>query len=420
VLDHAPVTLFSLDKRGVVTLAEGHALAMSGKRSADLVGSSALERYRTRADVVRDLQRALAGEEFSAEHTIDNAVLETHYRPLRDKQGRLAGTVGVSIDITARRRAEEERAKMQAQLLQAQKLESLGVLAGGIAHDFNNLLTSILGNASVALANPSAPSTAERLEDIVLIARRAAELARQMLAYAGRAGSEVRAIDLSRHVREVARLLEASLPKKVRLELDLAAKLPAIEADSAQLQQVIMNLVINGAEAIGDGVGKVRVRTFERAVDAAEGRGLGEAGPETGAIGAGRFVVLEVSDTGAGMDAKTKSRIFDAFFTTKLAGRGLGLATVLGIVRGHGGALRVESAPGKGTSFEVFFPASLRFPSPPSPSEPPPLQGEGLVLIVDDERHVRTAASRILEHYGFRTLTAATGREGVDVFRANA
>ena len=418
VLRCAPVVLFSLDARGIVTLAEGRALAMAGKRATELVGTSPLERYAESEDVVRDIRRALRGEEFAAEHRIGEAILETHYRPLFDGRGQVAGTVGVSIDVTARKNAEAERAKMEAQLLQAQKLESLGVLAGGIAHDFNNLLTGILGNVSMALAEPMSPSTAHRLEDTLRIARNAAELTRQMLAYAGRTSSDVRALHLSAHVREIGRLLQSSLPKKVELRLDLADDLPAIEADSAQLQQVVMNLVINGAEAIGDAVGSVRVSTRVSEIDEAE-PGL-QVPIEGGVLPEQRFVLLEVEDTGRGMDDATQARIFDPFFTTKFTGRGLGLATVLGIVRSHRGTIRVDSAPGRGTRFRVFLPPSSKIATSSPPVEHVTPRGEGLVLIVDDEYYVRTTAARILGHFGFQTLVAANGREGVEVFRAHA
>ncbi len=419
VLDHAPVVLFALDERGVVTLAEGHGLAMAGKHPEDRLGVSALERYASNAELVRDIKRALAGEEFTAEHVVDAAVLETHYRPLRDLDGRLTGTVGVSIDVTARRRAEEDRSKMQAALLQAQKLEGLGVLAGGIAHDFNNLLSGIIGNASLARLDPTSSSNAERLEDVVLIARQAADLTRQLLGYAGRSSIEVRPLDLSQQVHDIARLLHSSVSKRVELNVELGDDLPAIEADASQLQQVVMNLVMNAAEAIEGGSGSVRVRTSACELDPAVEDNLMVPG-SSGTLPAGRYVVLEVTDTGTGMSPETKARIFDPFFTTKFTGRGLGLAMVIGIVRSHRGAMRVDSAPGRGTCFQVFFPTCESVAVPPrAPSESAALRGGGTVLIVDDEEHVRSAASRILDHHGFETLGAKSGREALEIVRAH-
>jgi PAS domain S-box-containing protein len=416
VLACAPVILFALDERGVVTLAAGHGLAMAGKTASDRVGRSALEYYAAHEELVRDIHRALAGEEFSAEHTVGTRTLESHYRPLRDADGRARGTVGVSIDVTERRRADEERAKMQELLIQSQKLEGLGMLAGGVAHDFNNLLASILGNASLALADPSSPDNVQRLHDVVAVARQAADLTRQMLAYAGRASVEAGHVCISQQVRDMARLLQSSVSRRVDLVLRLAPDLPAVEADASQIRQVVMNLAMNGAEAIEAGAGTVTVSTAVRDLGAADVRDLLVPGPDA-ALPPGRYVVLRVEDTGVGIDASTRARIFDPFFTTKVSGRGLGLAMVLGIVRSHRGALRVESTPGRGTCFEVYFPASLQAAAVAAPREALPLTGEGTVLIVDDEPHVRAATARILEFYGFKTISAKNGREAVELFR---
>jgi signal transduction histidine kinase/CheY-like chemotaxis protein len=424
VLDSAPIVLFALDSDGVVTLAEGRGLEMARKRSDSLVGGSVLERFAGQPEVLRDVRRALAGEEFTAEHVIDGAVLETTYRSLRDAEGRPNGTVGISVDVTARRRAEEERERIQTQLLQAQRLESLGVLSGGIAHDFNNLLAAILSNASLGLAASSGTGAANRavrepLEQIVACSRRAAELTRQMLAYAGKARVEVAPLDLSEQVAEIGRLLASSLPKTVVLSLALAPDLPTVDADRAQVHQVVMNLVINGAEAIGERPGTVRIETFTQEVDEASARTLRLA-DRTGEVAPGRYVFLAVTDDGAGMDASTQAKIFDPFFTTKSAGRGLGLAAVLGIVRAHRGGLRITSTANVGTRFEIFFPASSRAPAlalPPLRPSPSPARPTGVVLVVDDEWLLRSSAARILEQCGFHTLQAANGREAVEVFR---
>ena len=324
--------------------------------------------------------------------------------------------VAFMIDLSERRQNQEERERMQTQLLQVQKLESLGVLAGGIAHDFNNLLTAILGSASAALLSMPKESPARPdLDNVVLASRRAANLTRQLLAYSGKGHFEVRPIDLSVHVRELAGLLETTISKKVQLRLELTQDLPAISADIAQVQQIVMNLVINGAEAIGDQRGTVLVTTGLQAIDefyvqslfASEG------------IEPGTYVFLEVHDTGIGMDEATKTRIFDPFFTTKFTGRGLGLAAVMGIVRGHKGAIKVYSSPGKGTTFKVFFPASDARAIGAVP-EVLSFRGEGLALVVDDDQGVREAASRLLEYFGFRVVQAVDGRHGVEVFREHA
>jgi two-component system, cell cycle sensor histidine kinase and response regulator CckA len=329
-----------------------------------------------------------------------------------------AGGTGVAfmVDLSERKQNQEERERLQAQLLQVQKLESLGVLAGGIAHDFNNLLTAILGSASAAMLTlPNESPARPDLDNVVLASRRAANLTRQLLAYSGKGHFEVRAIDLSVHVRELATLLETTISKKVQLRLELTADMPPVAADIAQVQQIVMNLVINGAEAIGDQRGTVLVTTGVQNIDEFYVQSLFSSE----GIAPGNYVYLEVHDTGCGMDEATKMRIFDPFFTTKFTGRGLGLAAVMGIVRGHKGAIKVYSSPGKGTTFKVFFPAADGTAVGPAP-EVMSFRGEGLALVVDDDQGVREAASRLLEFFGFSVLQAVDGRHGTEVFRLHA
>jgi len=324
--------------------------------------------------------------------------------------------VAFMLDLSERKQNQEERERLQAQLLQVQKLESLGVLAGGIAHDFNNLLTAILGSASAAMLTlPNESPARPDLDNVVLASRRAANLTRQLLAYSGKGHFEVRPIDLSVHVRELATLLETTISKKVQLRLELTQDMPPVSADIAQVQQIVMNLVINGAEAIGDQRGTVLVTTGLQNIDEFYVQSLFSSE----GIAPGNYVYLEVHDTGCGMDEATKMRIFDPFFTTKFTGRGLGLAAVMGIVRGHKGAIKVYSSPGKGTTFKVFFPAAEGRAVGPAP-EVMSFRGEGLALVVDDDQGVREAASRLLEFFGFSVLQAVDGRHGTEVFRAHA
>jgi two-component system cell cycle sensor histidine kinase/response regulator CckA len=300
---------------------------------------------------------------------------------------------------------------------QAQKLESLGVLAGGIAHDFNNLLTAILGHANLALMDlaPEAPAR-DSLREIEKASARSAELCRQMLAYAGKGRFVVEAINLSRLIEELAHLLNVSISKKVLLRCQLAEELPTIDADPAQMRQVVMNLVINAAEAIGDVEGVIALSTGVMQCDEVYLRGGGLIEPPA----PGRYVYLEVTDTGCGMDAETQARIFDPFFTTKFAGRGLGLAAVLGIVRTHRGMLKVESERGRGTTFRILFPASAKTAAPAAlGGTRPPWRGTGTILLVDDEEPVRVVGTRMLQRCGFTVLTAADGREAVELFRAH-
>ncbi len=310
-----------------------------------------------------------------------------------------------------------ERKKFELELLETQKLESLGLLAGGIAHDFNNLLTGILGNASLALseASPDQPMRIQ-LRQIVDAAERAAFLTRQMLAYAGRGRFVTANINLGDLGREISGLVRTSISKAVDLKLELAPNLPAIEADPAQLQQVVMNLVINGAESIGqDQVGTVTVRTSLREVSPEEAGTLFKSQP----AGPGTYVQLEVIDTGAGMDEATKARIFDPFFTTKFTGRGLGLAAVQGIVRAHRGAIFVHSAPGRGTTFRIFLPASGRDATRPETKQQSVsfIPSGSIAVVIDDEDFVRKIAQDVLSRQGMRVFTADNGKSGVEIFR---
>ena len=235
-----------------------------------------------------------------------------------------------------------------------------------------------------------------------------------MLAYSGKGHFEIRPIDVSRLVKEIANLLETTISKKVQMRLELAEGLPAVEADVAQVQQVLINLVINGAEAIGDARGTVLVTTGAQDIDEPYARNLFASELKTG-----RYVFIEVHDTGSGMDDGTQAKIFDPFFTTKFTGRGLGLAAVLGIMRGHGGAIKVYSSPGRGSTFKVFFPASSREALEVARVSPS-FHGEGLALIIDDDPGVRGASRRMFELFGFSVLEAANGRLGAELFARRA
>jgi len=343
-------------------------------------------------------------------------MLEVTERPYFE-DGCVAGIVGIANDITARQRAEDERVELEARLQHAQKLESLGILAGGIAHDFNNLLTTVLGNAGLALDETDAASPVrEHLEEIVRASRHAADLCRQMLAYSGKGTFTVRPLDLSEVVAEMADMLAISISKKVRLDYDFGENLPPVEGDATQIQQIVLNLITNASEAIGDRTGEIHVRTGVGDYSAAELK-AGLSGPDPSP---GTYVWLEVEDTGEGIDERTRSKMFDPFFTTKFTGRGLGLSTVLGIARGHDGAIAIETEVGRGTRFRVLFPAGH---GQPARTRPAPLLepgvARGTVLLVDDEPPVRKVARRMLEKLGYDVLTAGDGKEGLELFRAH-
>jgi PAS domain S-box-containing protein len=311
-----------------------------------------------------------------------------------------------------------ERLRLETKLQQTQKLESLGLLAGGIAHDFNNILTAILGHASLASYEVTPTSSVGKSVQLIEeSARRAAELCRQMLAYSGRGRFSVHPIDLSGFVQDIVNLLRVSIGKNCRLMQSPSQGLPLIEVDTTQLQQVVMNLVINAAEAIGKEEGTIRLTTGCLHVD----RALLETMYLAQELAEGEYVELKISDTGCGMSPETIARVFDPFFTTKFTGRGLGLAAVLGIVRGHNGAIRVESAPGNGTTFTLLFPVAAGSALPVAEA-PPPIaivarSKARTVLVVDDEESVRDIARCMLERWGFRVILANDGIEGVEKFR---
>jgi PAS domain S-box-containing protein len=347
-------------------------------------------------------QATATGQEYQVEQRLRAGSGEyrrflTRALPLYDGD-RVVKWFGTCTDIEDQKRAEEERRSLERKLQEGQKLESLGVLAGGIAHDFNNLLTAILGNASlIELEVPAGSSVGESLGKIVQVAERAAGLCRQLLAYSGRGHFVLVCLDLTPLVREMLELLEVSISKKATLHLDLAEGLPAVLADATQLRQVVMNLVINASEAIGDRPGTIRVATGVRQI---EDR---------------KFVFLEVADSGCGMDEETRKRIFDPFFTTKFTGRGLGLAAVQGIARGHKGSIEVESEPGRGSTFRLLLPAvteEVRQRQEPLPRAVPWL-GEGTILVADDEAWVRDVAARLLRSLGFGVLLARDGEEAL-------
>ncbi len=324
--------------------------------------------------------------------------------------GAFAGLTGICIDTTEARLTEDR-------LRHAAKLESLGVLASGIAHDFNNLLAVMLGNASLATEKlpPDSPAL-PFLEQIIKASDTATQLTRQMLSYSGKGRFVLELVDLSAQVRDIVTLIKASVPRTVELQLDLAPGLPRIEADAGQIQQLVMNLVINGAEAVGPtGSGKVEISTL-----------LGTVTEETQpdmlrgfSVPPGNYLILRVHDTGQGMDVSTKTRIFDPFFTTKFTGRGLGLAAASSIVRGHKGGIALESEPGSGTEFRIYFPVPVEVGPVEDPILPlPSLSGHATILVVEDQLPVLRMTASILRKYGYNILTARNGREAVELFRA--
>ena len=321
-----------------------------------------------------------------------------------DVDGRRLFT-GIVRDLTEVKRTEEA-------LRDTQKLESLAVLAGGIAHDFNNLLVGILGNASLALEElpPDSPIR-EHLQDVQTSAQRAAELARQMLAYSGRGQFIIEDVDLNSLVEETGQLLRITVASGTTFQYQLEPSLPPVEGDATQLRQVLMNLVMNASDALGDDAGLVTIRTGMTTVDH-----VYLAGTYLGAdIAEGTYVSIEVSDSGVGMSPEVMERMFDPFFTTKFTGRGLGLAAVLGIVRAHHGTIRVQSEPGKGTTVQLLLPPSPNAAVTASTGTEAKATTGVTVLVIDDEVAARRVAERTLRSAGIGVLVAENGERGVAI-----
>jgi two-component system, cell cycle sensor histidine kinase and response regulator CckA len=392
-----------------------------GRGMRELLGEqlfTAIERY---------VDAALAGEQVIFEAArIDSAGMAHDVRivyiPDKGQAGQILGFVLMMQDITERRQAEEQRLALERKMLETQRLESIGVLAGGIAHDFNNLLTAILGNAGLALLElPPKSSAHDTVERIVRATEQAADLTKQMLAYSGRGHFLIRRLDLNTIIAESRSLIDTSIGVSVELRLDLAHTLPDVEADAAQIRQVLLNLVLNAAEALGNQAGVIELHT---SVVSAAQAGLAQLDLAPEQI-AEEYVLLRVSDTGGGMDAETRARMFDPFFSTKFTGRGLGLAAVLGIVRGHHGGLRVQSEIGRGTIVTVLLPSMHQ--TPPSTEDQPasaqparsPVAASTTVLVVDDDPAVRAVAARMLERLGCTVLQAGDGQTAIELFQIN-
>jgi PAS domain S-box-containing protein len=468
LLDGTPAAIVRYTAAGTLTFVNETLCRLLGRARSSLIGQSVLE-------FIPDMPRA--------ETVADLPVVACFTGPTAGVSGmirkpdgscrwyrwtaRLITTAGgtrefqaVGIDLTERRQAEAERAAIERKMQDAQRLEALGVLAGGVAHDFNNLLAGVLGHAELAAgALPPGHPAQTHLATVVSGVGQAGGLTRQLLAYSGKGRFLLRALNLNDLIAQTTELLRLTLPKKVQLNLDLAPALSPVTGDEGQLRQVLMNLIINAGEAIGDRAGTVTVTTavHELLLEAVSGGVYSPAAP-------GRFVELIVGDTGCGMDEATKEKLFDPFFTTKFAGRGLGLSAVLGIIRGHGGGVRVDSRPGIGTRFTVLLPAAAAAPPAPVAETPPPVGklsdtptprphprarrsgpvpvpaqrrgpaldpprcesptganpgGRGLALVADDEPTVRQVGELFLKQMGFEVLTATNGQEVVALFEAH-
>ncbi|MFW5870674.1 MAG: hybrid sensor histidine kinase/response regulator [Candidatus Sumerlaeota bacterium] len=386
-----------------------------GKRTSDILDDQDLHILKQSLREVQDKQEGITREEYS---TTFNRYLDMMLFEISPDRYAL-----VFSDITDRKRAEEEQRQLENQMQNAQKLESLGILAGGIAHDFNNLLMAIMGNADLIAEDlPQNSPMRYNVLEIETASKRASELCNQMLAYSGKGCFVIEFVDINQLIQGIAGIIGVTISKKVSLLLKLEPHISPVRADAGQMRQVVMNLVTNASEAIDDEDGAIVITSGERffQVGALENPYSQELLP------AGDYVFFRVQDDGPGMSPDTLEKVYDPFFTTKFTGRGLGLAAVLGIIQGHKGAIHIHSQLGEGTTFTVYFPAckdekQIEEAGPPAAAEPPEIKsnGQGPVLLVDDERGVREIGERLLKRLGFLCQTATNGREAVEMVQRN-
>jgi PAS domain S-box-containing protein len=426
LIDQSPDSI-TVHRDGIVIFANPASVKLFGASSTqDLLGRPFIDRvHPSFHKVVIERRRNIAefgvgGRLMEMQYVrIDGTVFDVETQSAPIVYDGANATQVIAHDISAIKRAAVERKEFERKLQETQKLESLGLLAGGIAHDFNNILTGILGNASLAsLEMPASSPAGVNLKSIQEGSRRAADLCKQLLAYSGKGFLVVQKLSLNRLVDETTHLLNLSIGKKSVLRFDFYPDLPAIQADATQIRQVIMNLVINASDAIGEESGEITLTTGVMQLDKTS---LGDSG----LLGAqeltdGPYVFLEVSDTGCGMSPETQKRIFDPFFTTKFTGRGLGLSSVLGIVRSHKGALTLVSQPGRGTTFKLLFPRVSGDAEKDGAERATKVtwRGNGCVLVVDDEESVRNTAATMLRRVGFEVVLAVDGVAGLEAFKA--
>ncbi|MCI0452244.1 MAG: ATP-binding protein [Candidatus Latescibacteria bacterium] len=413
LVEQAPIVAFAIDRDGVFTLSEGHGLAALGLKPGQVVGQSAYEIYRDVPRIVDNVRRCLAGESVNDVVQVGDLVFESIYTPRRDEHGFVAGVSGVAWDVTQRVRAEASAKELEIQLQQAQKIETIGTLAGGIAHDFNNILSPIIGYTEIAMDQLAKdhPARAD-MEQVMNASLRAKELVQQILVFARGGSDERRPLQLHLVIHEALRLVRSTLPSTIEISQRVATRGDTVVADPAQMHQVIMNLCTNAAHAMRESGGVLRVELTNEDV--------GEHEPARAGIHPGPHVVLTVRDQGAGMDAATMARVFEPFFTTKKSGEGtgLGLSVVHGIVRSHGGAVTVESDPGRGSTFRVYLPSASAAAEDALRHRVAESRGHGEhVLVVDDEADVAQLLERILVARGYRVTSFTSSEDALKAFR---
>ncbi|MDQ3000291.1 MAG: PAS domain S-box protein [Fibrobacterota bacterium] len=411
VISNAPIVLFALDAKGTFTLCEGRGLEALGLKPGEAVGKSAFDIYRQAPQVRMNVRRALSGEEFTSTSEMSGMWFETYFSPIFKGYDEVAGVIGVGINITDRRRAEDALRRSEEQLRHSRKMEAIGRVAGGVAHDFNNLLTAITGYAELLLNSTSAGNgelQRKNLEEIRNAADRATVLTRQLLAFSRKQVLSPKSLKLNEMVGEMDKMLHRLIREDIELVTLLNPNLGGVWADPGQMEQVILNLALNARDAMPGG-GQLTLETGNVELEGTYARGELFLVP-------GSYVMLAVSDTGLGIDEEVRSHLFEPFFTTKEGGKGqgLGLSAVYGIVKQSGGTISVETEKGKGTTFKVYLPrvdkeASAQY----IPSSSDSLKGVETVLLVEDEEAVRTLVREILRMHGYKVLEARQGGEAI-------
>lgn len=397
-----PAVFWIVDRDQRIISTGGPVEQILGFPASTFVGRTmqdALATYPSSTDTIDEINRAIAGEAVTSESVFTGKVMANFLTPYRNSEGEIIGAMGTSVDVTAWRALERR-------MVDAQRAESLGVLAGGLAHDFNNLLVAVLGNADLALREIGSGQPGRvAIENIRVAGLRAAELTDQLLAYAGRGGTGTARVEPGLLLEELLRIMAPTIPDGITINADFSAKV-AVRGEPMQLRQVLLNLVNNAKDALGGHGGEITVRAEAVRID-----GTPDA-DDILSCGPGSYVMIEVADNGPGMDAETRRHVFEPFFTTKQSGHGLGLAAVLGIVRAHGGGIRVITAPGRGARFQVLWPAAI---TAPIRAVVPPVASSQTVLVIDDEDLVRDVVARMVEELGYAAVTAADGRAGLDM-----
>jgi two-component system, cell cycle sensor histidine kinase and response regulator CckA len=412
------VTYQNLDRR--IIWANRQAEETFGAGSGQLMGRKCHEVWQGNGTLCAEcpMQRILetGSPQLAEKTTPDGRVWATRGYPVRNDAGEIQGIVEVNLDITKQKRAEEDKEKIQAQLLQAQKMEAVGTLAGGVAHDFNNLLTAIQGCLDLAMLKiPEDGPAFSDLVEVQAASRRAADLTRQLLLFSRRHLNHLVPLQLNLTVSDLLKMLHRLIGEDVEITTLLDPGLWNVLADRGTIEQIVVNLTVNSRDAMPDG-GKLFLKTENVTVDEFYCKLIPEGRP-------GRFVLLSIADSGSGMDRETRERIFEPFFSTKGPGNGtgLGLSVVYGIVKQHNGWINVYSEPGRGTEFKIYFPAVFEAAGekPAEAEEPKNLRGAGeRILVVEDETMVREFSLRALEKYGYRAVAVSTMQEALTVFDA--